>query len=183
MKAIVLWKKSKKSPYSMSDVPLEGYTLFIQNKPEDEVEVLVYLEGLEDGNHGFHIHEKGFSAIHNCMDATDCCKLLGGHFNVGPSWSLEEPHGTKHGDHNGDLCFNIFSENGVVSKKFYSSKISLFPGEKSVINRSLVIHEDEDDEGKGQYEDEEKNIESLITGNAGKRIACGEIRKVDEKSF
>ena len=42
-------------------------------------------------------------------------------------------------------------------------------GEHSVIGRSLVVHADEDDLGKGGYED------SLTTGHAGGRMACGVI--------
>ena len=39
----------------------------------------------------------------------------------------------------------------------------------SVIGRSLVIHEDEDDLGKGGFPD------SLTTGHAGKRLDCAVI--------
>lgn len=45
-------------------------------------------------------------------------------------------------------------------------------GEYTVIGRSIMVHEDEDDLGKGGHE------LSLTTGNAGARIACGEIISV-----
>ena len=40
-------------------------------------------------------------------------------------------------------------------------------GRYSVIGRSLIVHQDKDDLGKGGHND------SLTTGHAGKRIACG----------
>ena len=40
--------------------------------------------------------------------------------------------------------------------------------------RSLIVHEDEDDLGKGSYED------SKTTGHSGKRIACAVIGRTQE---
>jgi Cu-Zn family superoxide dismutase len=64
-------------------------------------------------------------------------------------------------------------ENGNVQQVMYDSLVKI-SGKYSVIGRSVVIHEKKDDLGKGC------NLESLITGNAGKRIACGVIGVVDE---
>lgn len=43
-------------------------------------------------------------------------------------------------------------------------------GSNSVIGRSMVVHADQDDLGKGVGD---KKEESLKTGNAGARVACG----------
>ena len=48
-----------------------------------------------------------------------------------------------------------------------NDKLVKLKGKYSVIGRAFVIHQKEDDLGKGD------NKESLVTGNAGKRIACG----------
>ena len=42
-------------------------------------------------------------------------------------------------------------------------------GERSVVGRAIVIHSDADDLGMGG------DAESLKTGNAGDRLACGVI--------
>lgn len=46
-------------------------------------------------------------------------------------------------------------------------------GEHSVVGRSIMVHADVDDLGKGGHD------LSLTTGNAGARLACGEIKLVE----
>ena len=56
-------------------------------------------------------------------------------------------------------------------------------GEYSVIGRSVMIHEDEDDLGKGDNSEPGVNGKtSKSTGNAGARVACGEIKLVSSPS-
>lgn len=135
----------------------------------DLVEVKVRLKGLEPGFHGFHIHEAG--------DTRDKCNGACKHFN---------PFGTFHGGptssirHVGDLGNIRANKDGIVKDKFTDHMIKL-RGELSIIGRSVVIHEDIDDLGQGGVDkygvvtDMDKRKESLKTGNAGKRIACGVI--------
>ena len=121
------------------------------------VKVEVNLTGVPPGKRGFHIHEKG--------NLTEGCTSVCAHFN---------PHGSNHGDlndpdsHLGDLGNLEANSEGLVKKTFHAKRIRL-TGEYSIIGRSLVLHEKEDDLGKGG------NEESLKTGNAGARIACGVI--------
>ena len=82
------------------------------------------------------------------------------------------PFNKKHGGpqskerHVGDLG-NIYSEGkNSWTKAVIKDKLVRLTGKHSVIGRSIIIHEDEDDLGMGG------NAESLKTGNAGKRLGC-----------
>lgn len=181
MKAVSLWDYNKLSKYSFSLLKIKGFVLFTQL--EKYVKVNIFIEGLPEGKHGIHIHEKPVSSVIN-FDDIDCCDKLGGHFNVGEKWSLTEPNGTRHGHHTGDLCLNINSVDGIASYTYIDEKISLREeDENCILNRSIVVHENEDDLGKGFYADEDKNVESLISGNAGKRLCCAEIKLIKNKNF
>ena len=116
------------------------------------------VKGLSDGLHGFHIHEYG--------DLSDGCKSACSHFN---------PYNKKHGGlhskerHAGDLG-NIESKNNLAKGSFVVKGICLTKNMKtSVLGRMFILHDKEDDLGQGGDE------ESLKTGNAGERLACGVI--------
>ena len=93
------------------------------------------------------------------------CKTAGPHFN---------PHGKVHGGpvseirHVGDLGNLIAGEDGTAHFELEDHLVMLY-GEHSVIGRSCVTHAGVDDLGQGG------NEESLKTGNAGGRVACGVI--------
>lgn len=87
----------------------------------------------------------------------------GAHFN---------PNGMTHGApeddvrHAGDLGNIVANAEGVAEATIVDAQIPL-SGPNAVIGRALVVHELEDDLGKGGHE------LSLTTGNAGGRLACG----------
>jgi len=114
--------------------------------------------GLADGKHGFHIHEYG--------DLTDGCTSACSHFN---------PFGKEHGGpnsanrHAGDLG-NVISKDGVAKGVMFDKILSIdFTNVACIIGRMIILHKNEDDLGLGGDE------ESLKTGNAGERVACGVI--------
>ncbi|CUT99310.1 superoxide dismutase 1 soluble [Echinococcus multilocularis] len=121
----------------------------------NSVKIHAEFEGLKPGKHGFHVHEFG--------DTTNGCTSAGAHFN---------PHGKNHGApdaaerHVGDLGNVVAGADGKATLDLTDKVISL-SGEHSVIGRSLVVHVDPDDLGLGGHE------LSLVTGNAGARVACG----------
>ena len=120
-----------------------------------KVKITGKITGLSPGKHGFHIHESG--------DLSVGCKSLCSHYN---------PFNKNHGGpsdkdrHVGDLGNIEANSKGIAEINIIDHLVKI-SGKYSVIGRSMIIHDKEDDLGKGD------NDESLVTGNAGKRIACG----------
>ncbi len=108
------------------------------------------IEGLTPGLHGFHIHEYGDCSA---PDATSA----GGHFNPDDS-----EHGGPNDEerHVGDLGNIEAGEDGRATFELTDTVIS-FTGPNSIIGRAVVVHENEDD------------LTSQPTGDAGGRLACG----------
>jgi hypothetical protein len=69
--------------------------------------------------------------------------------------------------HAGDFGNILADENGNSVHQINGTQISLYPADVGYsVGRAFVVHAGKDDLGKGQ------NEESLLTGNAGARLAC-----------
>jgi Cu-Zn family superoxide dismutase len=130
-------------------------TILLMQAPGTPTLIKGTITGLIPGEHGFHIHEFG--------DMSKGCETMGGHYN---------PDGVNHGDlgdgHIGDLGNIEADKTGTAKFTIRADRVDLI-GDRSVVGRGLVVHADRDDLGKGGDE------ESMKTGNAGDRLACGVI--------
>uniref|UniRef100_A0A1I8ARX6 Superoxide dismutase [Cu-Zn] n=1 Tax=Steinernema glaseri TaxID=37863 RepID=A0A1I8ARX6_9BILA len=142
------------------DVGVTGTVYFTQEKEGQPTTIKGEIKGLSPGLHGFHVHQYG--------DATNGCISAGPHFN---------PFGKTHGGpkddtrHVGDLGNVEANGDGVATFEIVDNLVQIH-GVNSVIGRSLVVHAGQDDLGRGEGD---KKEESLKTGNAGARAACGVI--------
>jgi Cu-Zn family superoxide dismutase len=118
------------------------------------IAVFTYLNGL----HGFHIHKAGDLRGEGCNGACD-------HYHFGPSANHGGPPGSGE-RHTGDLG-NVTA--GTYS--FYLDGIAI----SDLYGRSVIIHADPDDLGRGG------NTDSLTTGHSGARIACAIIGRSESK--
>lgn len=133
--------------------PTEGsevHALVSFTREAEGVHVVAHVEGLEPGDHGFHIHEFGDCSA---ADATSA----GGHYNP-----EDVPHGGPESPqhHVGDLGNITADENGVATLEQVFPFLSL-GGQQSIIGRAVIVHADADD------------LSSQPTGAAGARLACG----------
>jgi Cu-Zn family superoxide dismutase len=133
---------------------IKGTVTFVQR--DRGVEVLVDVTGLTPGKHGIHIHEKA--------DLSDP-ELKG----AGPHWN---PDGHKHAGptdenrHAGDLGNITADDKGHAKTRMTISGVTVGDTEKtSVVGRSVIIHEKEDD------------LKTDPSGNSGGRIAGGVIEQ------
>ncbi|KAI0917216.1 Superoxide dismutase [Cu-Zn] [Taiwanofungus camphoratus] len=135
-----------------------GTVTFVQAAPAAPVTITGELHGLDPrALRGFHVHVSG--------DLSSGCASAGAHFN---------PLGNHHGArtdlvrHAGDLG-NVASDAQGVTRLALQDEVISLNGPMSIVGRAVVLHAGTDDLGKGS------NEESLKTGNAGARSACGVI--------
>ena len=143
-------------------IPSHGYVLFSKCPNHKCVIVSFDLRNFSPrATHAIHIHEFG--------DLSDGCKSLGPHYNP-----TNETHGSinyqKKPRHAGDLINNFSTDNkGQFMFAYIDDKLSEVDF-NDIYGRSIVIHDGIDDLGRGTGKNKE---ESLKTGNAGARLACG----------
>ena len=125
---------------------------------KDGVVVRAYFSKLPPGEHGFHIHKAGDLRGEGCKGACD-------HYHVGPPVNHGGPPNSSGPRHTGDL--------GNISKSpFYKLYELKGVDINDLYGRSLIVHADPDDLGKGPHAD------SKTTGHSGARIACSIIGRV-----
>lgn len=142
------------------EVPLEAKSgsklagKAVLTETEGGVHVVLTVEGIEPGDHGTHVHEKG-----DCSAADGAS--AGGHFN---------PQTHDHGlpgapkRHLGDLGNITIGKDGKGSLDITAPGANLKPTDAaSFVGRSIIVHAKKDDGGQP-------------TGNAGGRIGCGVIK-------
>jgi len=139
-----------------------GIVQMVQQSYRENIKIYVQAKGLEPNTyHGFHIHTFGDTV-------TKGCQSTGSHFN---------PYHRLHGGptdkerHVGDLGNVIADGDGVVNVVIEDPLVKL-DSEFSVYGRAFVLHAKRDDLGRGKAA---ARNESLRTGNAGARLACGVI--------
>merc|ERR1719284_2162119 len=152
--------------------PAEGCfgTITFEQTDADTCKITYEIKGLTPGLHGFHVHEKA--------DFSDGCKSAGPHYN---------PFGSTHGGpededrHVGDLGNIEAGADGIAKSRITDKLIKIF-GEYTVVNRSMMVHADPDDLGRGDLMGWPETPappapaqHTKTTGNAGARIACGKI--------
>lgn len=130
---------------------IKGTVIFTQK--EEHVSIRIDIRGLKiNAKHGFHIHESG--------DLREGCKSCCAHYNP----DITE-HAGLEGGHAGDLGNIRTDDTGVADMTIRTNKFVI----DEILGRSVIIHEDEDDLGNGNFED------SKTTGHSGARIACSVI--------
>jgi Cu-Zn family superoxide dismutase len=118
--------------------------------PRRTMKLRVRFTQLPKGLHGFHIHKAGDLRGKGCKGA--CA-----HYHVGAPAN----HGGLHSKHRhtGDL-------GNVRGPRFSRTYTLRNVKPQDLWGRSLIVHADEDDLGKGPHAD------SKTTGHSGARIAC-----------
>lgn len=123
----------------------------------DGVRIMATFTALPPGTRALHIHEVG-----KCEPPFESA---GGHFNpTGKQHGKDNPQGP----HAGDLPNIEVPPNGRVKVEAIARGVSLDAGKNGLFDAdgsALVVHEGADD------------YRSDPAGNAGKRIACGVIRR------
>ena len=137
----------------ISGILVDGTALFTQQS--GQLTVQVNLRSSPPGMHGLSLHQG-----RTCAD-------LQGHLNP-----IGAPHGAPDSalHHPGDFGNISVDTDGSGATALTTAKLTVAPGDSTVVGRALVVHQDADDPTK----------EPL--GNAGPGIGCGIVIQVHEGS-
>ena len=128
------------------------------SETDSGVAMKVSVTGIADGDHGFHVHEKGDCGPGEKDGKTEAGLAAGSHYDPHTTKSHKGPDG---GGHEGDLP-KLTGTGGKIDQTVTVKGVKL----AEIAGRSLMIHE-----GGDNYSDNPEN------GGGKGRIACGIIPK------
>lgn len=139
---------------SKSDSNVSGTAVFTEEN--GEVTMRAELSGLTEGTHAIHIHE---SADCSAEDGSSA----GGHWN--PTFEDHGEWGDEDGYHKGDIGNFDADAEGNATVTFSTDQwcIGCEDDTKNIIGTAVIVHDGVDD------------YTSQPSGDAGTRIACGEL--------
>jgi len=127
------------------------------------VELAIDAQGLPPGPHGFHIHANGA-----CDPGPDAAtgKMVpfgaaGGHYDPGMSHKHGRPGDPATVAHAGELPNLQAAADGRASLRYLNANVTVAAGPASVMGRTLVVHEKQDD------------YRTDPAGDSGGRLLCG----------
>ena len=153
----VVYEKVKKVKFLLnpkSGSSTEGEVTLIEK--EGTVTFEATINGLSEGNHAIHIHEKA-----DC--SSEDGKSSGGHWN--PTFENHGAWGAESGFHRGDIG-NFTADASGMGKVLFSTDLWCLDCDdpvKNIIGKAVIVHQGEDD------------LVSQPSGAAGARISCAGI--------
>ncbi|QHI39142.1 Superoxide dismutase-like protein YojM [Kordia antarctica] len=149
--------ETKKITFSLepkSDSKVFGKVVFAEK--DGKVTMSAIMEGLDEGKHAIHIHEKA-----DCSSADG--KSTGGHWNP-----TAQPHGkwgAAEGYHKGDIGNFEVKADGLGTITFTTDQwcIDCDDENKNIVGKAIIVHQGTDD------------FVTQPTGDAGGRVSCGGI--------
>jgi Cu-Zn family superoxide dismutase len=142
-----------------------GRVWFEQHGRDGAVTVFARVHDLPPGFHGFHIHTTGVCEPPDFTSA-------GGHFN---------PTDASHGDHAGDLPTLLVNEDGsgllaAATDRFTLRDLRDDDGSAVMVHELADNYANIPDRYTSSAGGTGPDEETLSTGDAGSRLACGELR-------
>ncbi|USK33140.1 superoxide dismutase family protein [Bacillus sp. F19] len=140
---------------------------------DGKIQIIASIEGLEQGHHGFHIHEKGVCE----PDAEEGpFTTAGGHFN---------PDEKMHSGHAGDMPSLYVNEDGSAAYSATFDRLTINQLKEEEL--AVIVHSNPDNFGNipDRYQTDGKpgpDETTMKTGDAGDRQACGVIMSTETET-
>jgi len=156
----------RRATATLRDATGQKVGLVVFKERHGKVDVSAEVSGVAPEFHGFHVH-----AVGQCVPPFTSA---GGHFN---------PAGVPHGEHAGDMPSLLVNEDGTAELQFETDRLSvddLFDADGSAV----IVHAGRDNFANipTRYHSHTYNTfgpdtDTLATGDAGARAACGVVQR------